>query len=60
MQPCIKINKKVRIKEQNQEGVAGPTGETAQWLRALAALAEDTGFIPSTHTTTAVYNSSAR
>jgi hypothetical protein len=25
-------------------------GETAQWLRALAALPEDLGSIPSTHT----------
>ena len=27
----------------------GEAGEIAQWLRVLAALAEDLGLVPSTH-----------
>ncbi|CAH6901579.1 Dclk2 [Phodopus roborovskii] len=50
------LNKQQRNKKGEE------TGEMAQWLRALAALPEDLGSVPSTHMAThsCLYNSSSR
>jgi hypothetical protein len=40
----VKMGRKIKLRTERMG-----SGETAQWLRALAALLEDLGLIPSTH-----------
>ena len=42
-------NLTLRVPERNDQKCKAGAGQMAQWLRALPALPEDLGSIPSTH-----------